>query len=122
MGIIIIIIDIFQLSGSSDIHICFIQRLHSMPGKLSDSHHSVQNKTKKVPKSPQTPHSKQMINTGNFSDSPLSLQTCPLTGPHPETEGERMHNYRFETWLQRADMSALAAPFKGVCRSNVDTR
>lgn len=93
-----------------------------MPGKLSNSHHSVQNKTKKVPKSPQPLRSKQMINSGNFSDSPFSLQTCPLTGPHPETEGERMHNYQSETWLQRADMSALAAPFKGVCRLNVDTR
>lgn len=59
-----------------------------MPGKLSGFRHSVQNKTKKVPKSPQTLHSKQMINSGNFSDSPFSLQTCPLAGPHPERRGE----------------------------------
>ena len=88
LGIIIIIIDIFQLCGSSDIHICIIQRLHSMPGKLSDFCHSVQNKTNKVPKGPQTLHSEQMINSGNFSDSPFSLQTCPLTGPHPERRGD----------------------------------
>lgn len=36
---------------------------------------------------PQTLCSRKAITSGNFSNSPFSLQTCPLTGQHPEREG-----------------------------------
>ena len=83
---IIIIIDILQLRRRYDRYISALSR-SSIPGKFSDSHHSVQNKTREVPEGPQTLCSRKAINSGDFSNSPFSLQTCPLTGQHPEREG-----------------------------------
>lgn len=117
---IIIIIDILQLCRRYDRYISALSR-GSIPGKFYDSHHSVQNKTGEVLEGP--PNS--VLKEGNYQWEFFQQSFLPANLPTYRAASrerrERRHNYRFETF-QRANKSALAAPFKDVCHSNVDTR